>query len=385
MSDEIKKLGQDVEKAAEDTAEEAKKLAGKVAEQSQKAAEKVAETGRKAAEKLAEKEQKASEKVAEKAEKAFETVTAEGKKAAARSKEKLDDVSEEVKESASDMASSAGENLQAAAEKIADKVHDVSAEAGEKLSKLAGKAKDKVQEAAEEVGQKLKDVQETANDEGEEISEEIKEPLTGPEDEKSHVMSQVGGFFSSLFGLKKDAPKEEEGTDLKEENFMTENNEKILDDEVQQNLDENFENLQGRDIAVDLSQHEKAIALSEDGRILTAANANAESQLSFNEQVIEKIATIALRDVEGVLAATGSGGFFNLKNSKGVEIQIQEDESVVVNLEVILEYGRSAPEVFKQLKEKIGSSIRDMTGLSVQAINVRVINVLTPEEFNGKQ
>lgn len=199
------------------------------------------------------------------------------------------------------------------------------------------------------------------------------------------MISHVGGFFSSLFGLKKDSPKQEEATQPQEENQMTENNENITDDEVQQNLDENFENLQDRDIAVDLSQHEKAIALSEDGRILTAANANAESQLSFNEQVIEKIATIALRDVEGVLAATGSGGFFNLKNSKGVEIQIQEDESVVVNLEVILEYGRSAPEVFKQLKEKIGNSIREMTGLTVQATNVRVINVLTPEEFNGKQ
>lgn len=207
--------------------------------------------------------------------------------------------------------------------------------------------------------------------------------MTGDEEEKDNVISHVGGFFSSLFGLKKDSPKQEDATEPQEENQMTENNEKIMDEEVQQNSDENFENLQGREIAVNLS--ENAVALSEDGRILKAANANAESQLSFNEQVIEKIATIALRDVEGVLAATGSGGFFNLKNSKGVEIQIQEDESVVVNLEVILEYGRSAPEVFKELKDKIGSSIRDMTGLSVQAINVRVINVLTPEEFNGKQ
>lgn len=383
MSEGKKDLGKDMEKAVKEAAEESKKAAEKVAEKGQKAAEKVAEKGQKAAEKIAEKGQKASEKVAKEGKNALEEFAEEGQKAAASAMDKLGDMAENVKDSASDMASAAGENLQTAAEKIVDKVRDISGDAGDKLSSLAKKAREEVQDVAEEAGKMLNDVKKKTSDEVEETSEEIAQPVTGDEEEKDNVMSHVGGFFSSLFGLKKDSPKQEDATEPQEENQMTENNEKIMDEEVQQNSDENFENLQGRDIAVNLS--ENAVALSEDGRILTAANANAESQLSFNEQVIEKIATIALRDVEGVLAATGSGGFFNLKNSKGVEIQIQEDESVVVNLEVILEYGRSAPEVFKQLKEKIGSSIRDMTGLSVQAINVRVINVLTPEEFNGKQ
>lgn len=108
------------------------------------------------------------------------------------------------------------------------------------------------------------------------------------------------------------------------------------------------------------------------------------SQLSFNEQVIEKIATLALHEVGGVLAATGSGGFFNLKSSKGVEIQFNDHQEVVVNLEVILEYGRSAPEIFAALQKNVTQKIYEMTGLCVKAVNVRVINVLTAEEFNGK-
>lgn len=106
--------------------------------------------------------------------------------------------------------------------------------------------------------------------------------------------------------------------------------------------------------------------------------------LTFNEQVLEKITTLALESVEGVLAASGSGGFFNLKNTSGVDVKIQDNHSVIVNLEVILEYGRSAPEIFKELKQSITASIEKMTGLFVQEVNVRVLNVLTSEEFNGK-
>lgn len=116
----------------------------------------------------------------------------------------------------------------------------------------------------------------------------------------------------------------------------------------------------------------------------TALQNVAKGQLSFNEQVLEKIASLALLEVGGVLAATSGGGFFNLKSSKGVEIQIHESQEVIVNLEVILEYGKSAPEVYDELKRSITERVRVMTGLKVREVNVRVLNVLTAEEFNGK-
>lgn len=116
----------------------------------------------------------------------------------------------------------------------------------------------------------------------------------------------------------------------------------------------------------------------------TALQNVASGQLSFNEQVLEKIASLALLEVGGVLAATSGGGFFNLKSSKGVEIQIQDNQDVIVNLEVILEYGKSAPDVYAALKHSISARIYRMTGLKVREVNVRVLNVLTAEEFNGK-
>lgn len=117
---------------------------------------------------------------------------------------------------------------------------------------------------------------------------------------------------------------------------------------------------------------EKALAVTE------------QSQLLFNEQVIERIAILALHDVDGVLAASGGGGFFSLKNSKGVTIEISDNQEVSVNMEVILEYGYSAPEIFENLKELITERLHDMTGLKVRCVNVRVVNVLTKEEFEGK-
>lgn len=168
-------------------------------------------------------------------------------------------------------------------------------------------------------------------------------------------------------------------------NFVAEDNAEMLD-ESEEVEDFNFEVPETED---NEEIHEEAEEV--DGAFFqpnhdeTALDVVAGGQLSFNEQVIEKIAHLAMREVGGVLAATSSGGFFNLKSSKGVEIEIDNAQNVTVNLEVILEYGRSAPEIFDNLKQTIGGQIQTMTGLKVKAVNVRVLNALTAEEFNGRQ
>ncbi|MDO5733611.1 MAG: Asp23/Gls24 family envelope stress response protein [Eubacteriales bacterium] len=115
-----------------------------------------------------------------------------------------------------------------------------------------------------------------------------------------------------------------------------------------------------------------------------------ESTLRFREEVVSKIVGFAVQEIEGIL--TMSGSFFtSIKESfgqsdktKGVSVDMEE-EGVVVNLEMVLEYGKSAPEVFEQLKQLVGERVNHMTGLKVLAMNVRVVDILTREEFQAKR
>lgn len=115
-----------------------------------------------------------------------------------------------------------------------------------------------------------------------------------------------------------------------------------------------------------------------------------ESTLRFREEVVSKIVAIAIQEVDGILSM--SGNFFsNLRESfgqsdktKGVSVDM-EDPGVVVNLEMVMEYGKSAPEIFESLKRIVGEKVNYMTGLDVLALNVRVVDILTREEWNAKQ
>lgn len=114
-----------------------------------------------------------------------------------------------------------------------------------------------------------------------------------------------------------------------------------------------------------------------------------ESKLSFNDQVLAKIAAITTREVNGILSMSGSF-FSGLRESlggtdvtKGVSVDTDKND-VIVNLELVMEYGQSAPQIFEQLKEKIAEKVRFMTGMTVVETNVRVVDILSREEFEGK-
>lgn len=115
-----------------------------------------------------------------------------------------------------------------------------------------------------------------------------------------------------------------------------------------------------------------------------------ESKLTFEDQVIEKIASIACNEVQGVLDM--KGGFFSgvqeqfggRDMTKGVSASVGEKETTI-DLSIILEYGQSAPRVFEELKENVGQNISQMTGLKVMEVNVKVEDVMTRKEFEQKK
>lgn len=116
-----------------------------------------------------------------------------------------------------------------------------------------------------------------------------------------------------------------------------------------------------------------------------------EDSLTYSNGVIEKIVAMATREVPHVLGMKGNLMHFVQEQfgaeslTKGVSVEVTEDNRVVVNISVIIEYGAYAPDIFEDVKERVTERLQAMTGLEVAGINLRIEDVVTPEEYAESQ
>lgn len=116
------------------------------------------------------------------------------------------------------------------------------------------------------------------------------------------------------------------------------------------------------------------------------------SKLSIADKVVAKISRIAVNRVDGILDMKAS--FFDSVSSvfqssseqdtSGVDVEVGEKEAKV-NMQIILEYGKSAPRIFEQIKKVVKENVKEMTGLDVVTVNVDVVDVMTREEYRAKK
>ena len=105
--------------------------------------------------------------------------------------------------------------------------------------------------------------------------------------------------------------------------------------------------------------------------------------------MIEKIVAMATREVPHVLGMKGNlwhslqEQFGGESLTKGVTVEVTDDDRVVVNISVIIEYGAFAPAIFEDVKERVTDRLAAMTGLEVAGINLRIEDVVTPDEFDA--
>ena len=116
----------------------------------------------------------------------------------------------------------------------------------------------------------------------------------------------------------------------------------------------------------------------------------SEDSLTFSNGVIEKIVAIAMRSVPGVVGMKGGlinriqDAFGATDARKGVSVEVTPESAVKVNVSVFIEYGAYAPQVFEDVKKAIVKQVTGMTGLAVAGVNLRIEDVLTPEEVAAR-
>lgn len=113
--------------------------------------------------------------------------------------------------------------------------------------------------------------------------------------------------------------------------------------------------------------------MSESREYITRAEENGDIYIS--EDVLAMIAGAAALEIEGVAGLAGGnlGDQFLGKKSfaRGVVIAREEDR-LVLNVSIMIQYGYSVPELARKVQEAIASSVEATSGLSVQAVNIRV-------------
>ncbi|MCU7711497.1 MULTISPECIES: Asp23/Gls24 family envelope stress response protein [Priestia] len=115
-----------------------------------------------------------------------------------------------------------------------------------------------------------------------------------------------------------------------------------------------------------------------------------QNTLTFEDQVIKKIAGIAANEIKGILSM--SGGFMSGLTdrfrgtediTKGINAEVGEKQ-VALDLKVIVEYGKNVPAIFSEIVNNVKKSVHEMTGLEVVEVNMHVEDVMTRSEFEAK-
>ena len=114
-----------------------------------------------------------------------------------------------------------------------------------------------------------------------------------------------------------------------------------------------------------------------------------KGELTYEDKVIQKIIGLSLEKVDGLLAVDG-GFFSNLADkiintdnvANGVNVEVGK-EQVAVDLNVVVEYQKNVPELYKHIKEVVVSQVSKITDLEVVEVNVNVVDIKTKEQHEA--
>ncbi|KRL01281.1 Asp23/Gls24 family envelope stress response protein [Liquorilactobacillus capillatus] len=122
-------------------------------------------------------------------------------------------------------------------------------------------------------------------------------------------------------------------------------------------------------------------------------NKNAEqlkTKLTFDDQVIKKIAGITTNQVDGIISLDGNV-FTELTDrltpgsdsTKGIAADVGEQQ-VALKLEATIEYGKNATQIFREVLSKVRQALTEMTGLTLVEFELHINDVKTRAEMKNE-
>jgi uncharacterized alkaline shock family protein YloU len=117
-------------------------------------------------------------------------------------------------------------------------------------------------------------------------------------------------------------------------------------------------------------------------------NGTELGSVQIHNHVIATITRLAALKVPGVMDMSGGivdglAGMIGKKSAdRGIRVDF-EDGAVVIEVNVVLEYGVRIPHVAWQVQSEVRQAVEQMTGKTVKAVNVLIQSVRTPSEASG--
>ncbi len=122
--------------------------------------------------------------------------------------------------------------------------------------------------------------------------------------------------------------------------------------------------------------------------LLNVSDDQRLGKVEIAPEVIETIAGLAASEIEGVASMRGSFAsdvvekFGGVSHSKGVKVDISET-AIEIDMSIVIQYGVSIPKVSRQLQTNIRQSLKNMTALEVNQINIHVVGIQMETEEDG--
>lgn len=109
--------------------------------------------------------------------------------------------------------------------------------------------------------------------------------------------------------------------------------------------------------------------------------AGDQGTIKISEDVVASIAALAATETEGVgglatgLTAEIASLLGKKSQNKGVRVQLGEQDTVGVELSILVEFGKSVGEVALAVQKAVKAAVESMTGLKTAVVNVVVSGV----------
>lgn len=116
-----------------------------------------------------------------------------------------------------------------------------------------------------------------------------------------------------------------------------------------------------------------------DQSLLNVSNGSL-GKVEIAPEVIEVITGIAASEVSGVSSMRGSfttgvvEKFGKRSHSKGVKVELTNN-GIIIDVYVVVHFGISIPHVAQELQTNIRQTLKNMTALDIEEINVHVVGI----------